>query len=137
MFGTSSRSSGWVAFAGWFLIVVGAVDALEGLIAVARQQYYLLAPNSNQIIVFDVKTWGWVTLIVGALIVFAGIEVLLGNAVARWFAIAIVSFSVIEQLAFVGGSGSGGGVWPLASIAFSGVALYALIVRWDEDTSTT
>jgi hypothetical protein len=136
MSGTSSRSSAWVAFAGWLLIVVGAVDALEGLIAIARQQYYVLAPNSNQIIVFDVKTWGWVTLIVGVLIGFVGIQVLSRNAVARWFAIGIVSFNVIEQLAFIGG-GSGGGLWPLTGIAFSGVALYALIVRWDEDTSTT
>jgi hypothetical protein len=117
------------------LIIVGAVDALEGLIAVARQRYYLFAPNQNQIIVFDVKTWGWLTLIVGALIVFAGIEVLTRNAVARWFAIAIVSFSVIEQLAFVGNSVSG--LWPLTAIAFSAVALYALIVRWDEDRSTS
>jgi hypothetical protein len=136
MSGTGSRSSGWVAFAGWFLIVVGAVDALEGLIAVARQHYYLFVPNANnQIIVFDVKTWGWVTLTVGALIVFAGLGVLTGIAVARWFAIAIVTFSVIEQLAFVGNIPAG--LWPLTSIAFSGVALYALIVRWDEDTSTT
>jgi hypothetical protein len=116
------------------LIVVGAVDALEGLIAVARQHYYLFL-TPNQLIVFDVKTWGWVTLIVGALIVVAGLGVLTRNAVARWFAIAIVSVSVIEQLAFVGNSGVG--LWPLTAIAFSGVALYALIVRWDEDTSTT
>jgi hypothetical protein len=48
-----------------------------------------------------------------------------------------VSVSVIEQLAFVGGPTTGGGLWPLTAIAFSSVALYALIVRWDEDTSTT
>ena len=131
--GTSSRSSGWVAFAGWLLLVVGAVDALEGLIAIARQQYYVFAPN--QVIVFDVKTWGWVTLIVGALIVFAGVGVLARHEVARWFAIAIVSVSVIEQLAFVGNSAYP--LWALTAIGLSAVALYALIVRWDEDTSTT
>ena len=81
------------------------------------------------------KTWGWVTLIVGALIVFAGVGVLTRNTVARWFAIVIVSVSVIEQLAFLGNSAHP--LWALIAIAGSGAALYALIVRWDEDTSTT
>ncbi len=45
MTGNNSRSSGWVAFAGWLLIVLGAVDVLEGVIAVARQHYYVLTPT--------------------------------------------------------------------------------------------
>ena len=126
--GSGSRSSGWVAFAGWLLIVLGAVDVLEGVIAVARQHYYVLTPT--QIVVFDLKTWGWVTLIWGALIALAGFGVLTGHAVARWFAIVIASINVIEQLAFVGSSAWP--LWALTSIALSGVVIYALIVRWDE-----
>ena len=101
--GSGSRSSGWVAFAGWLLIVLGAVDVLEGVIAVARQHYYVLTPT--QIIVFDLKTWGWVTLIWGVVIALAGFGVLTGHAVARWFAIVIASVNVIEQLGFVGSFG--------------------------------
>ena len=126
--GSSSRSSGWVAFAGWLLIVLGAVNVLEGIIAVARQHYYVL--TANQLIVFDVKTWGWVTLIWGAVIALAGFGVLTHNAVARWFAIVIASINVIEQLGFVGNTAYP--LWALTSIALSGIVIYALIVRWDE-----
>ncbi len=126
--GSGSRSSGWVAFAGWLLIVLGAVDVLEGVIAVARQHYYVLTPT--QIIVFDLKTWGWVTLIWGVVIALAGFGVLTGHAVARWFAIVIASVNVIEQLGFVGSSAYP--LWALTSIALSGVVIYALIVRWDQ-----
>ncbi len=128
MSGSGKRSSGWVVFAGWLLIVLGAVDILEGLIAIARQHYYVLTPT--QIVVFDLKTWGWVTLIWGVVIALAGLGLLSGNPVARWFAIVIASVNVIEQLGFVGSSAYP--LWALTSIALSGVVIYALIVRWDE-----
>ena len=130
---SSTRSSGWVAFSGWLLIVLGAVDVLEGVIAVARQHYYVLTPN--QIIVFDLKTWGWVTLIWGAVIAVAGVGLLTRHAVARWFAIVVASVNVIEQLGFVGNTGYP--LWALTSIALSGVVIYALIARWDEDQTAS
>jgi hypothetical protein len=110
------------------MIVLGALDVLEGVIAVVRQHYYVLTPT--QIIVFDLKTWGWVTLIWGAVIALAGLGVLTRHASARWFAIVVASLNVIEQLGFVGSSQYP--LWALTSIAVSGVVIYALIVRWDE-----
>lgn len=125
---SSTSRSGWVTFAGLLMIVLGAVDAVEGLIAIARQHYYVLTPT--QIIVFDLKTWGWITMIWGVVICFAGFGLLSGNSVARWFAIVIAIINVIEQLAFVGNSAYP--LWALTSIALSGVVIYALTVRWDE-----
>ncbi len=125
---SSSRSSGWVAFAGWLLIVLGAVDVLEGVIAVARQHYYVFTPT--QIIVFDLKTWGWVTLIWGVVIGLAGFGVLTRHAVARWFAIVVASLNVIEQLGFVRQLRV-----PAVGAHLDSsqrVVIYALIVRWDE-----
>ena len=45
------KPSGWIGFAGWLMVVIGALDFFEGLIAIIRDKYYVLAPN--QIIVFD------------------------------------------------------------------------------------
>jgi hypothetical protein len=126
--GGSSRWSGWIWFAGWLMILMGAVDVLEGVIAVVRQHYYVLTPT--QIIVFDLKTWGWVTLIWGAVIALAGLGVLTHHAVARWFAVVVASLAVIEQLGFVGSSQYP--LWALVEIAIAVVVIYALIVRWGE-----
>jgi hypothetical protein len=59
----TSRSAwtGWITFAEMLLIVVGFLDFIQKLIAVAKDKYYALTPD--QIIVFDVSTWGWITLI--------------------------------------------------------------------------
>jgi hypothetical protein len=110
------------------MVVLGALGILEGIIAVVRQHYYVLTPT--QIIVFDLKTWGWVTLIWGAVIVLAGLGLLSRSTWARWFAIVVASLNVIEQLGFVGSSTFP--LWALTVIAFSVVVIYALIVHWED-----
>ena len=82
----NNKWSGWIAFAGWLMVIVGVLDFFEGLIAVIRGQYYVL--TANQIIVFDIKTWGWITMIWGVVVLLAGLSLLSGAAWARWFTIS-------------------------------------------------
>lgn len=124
----SSRWTGWVAFAGWLMIVIGSIDFFEGLIAVIRKTYYVVTPS--QIIVFDLTTWGWITLIWAIVVAFAGWSLLSRAGWARWFTIVVASLNVLGQLGFVGSSQYP--LWALTTIAFSIVVIYALIVRWDE-----
>jgi hypothetical protein len=124
----SGAWSGWVSFAGWLMLIIGVIDFFEGLIAVIRGQYYVL--TSQQIVVFDVKTWGWITLLWGIVLVLAGFSLLARATWARWFAIVIASMGLIEQLGFVGSSQWP--LWSLTMVALTIVVLYALIVRWDE-----
>ena len=122
----SSRWGGWIAFAGWLMIIMGALDFFEGLIAVIRGNYYVL--TANQIIVFDMKTWGWVTLGWGIVIALVGFGVLAGSGFARWFAIVVASLNFIVELGFVGSSAYP--LWSIAILALNVIILYALIVHW-------
>jgi hypothetical protein len=130
MAAVKSRSawSGWIGFAGWLMLIVGTLDFFEGLIAVIRGQYYVL--TSEQIIVFDLRTWGWLTLVWGIVIALAGFSLLARASWARWFTIVVVSVNVIGQLGFVGAAQYP--LWALTVMVLSIVVLYALIVRWDE-----
>jgi hypothetical protein len=125
---SSSRWTGWVAFAGWLMIVIGALDFFEGLIAIIRDKYYVLTPS--QIIVFDLSTWGWLTLIWGIVVAFAGFSLLSGAGWARWFTIVVGSLNVLGQLSVFGSAQYP--LWALTIIAFSIVVIYALIVHWGE-----
>lgn len=127
----SSAWSGWIGFAGIFMIVIGILDFFEGVIAVIRGQYYVLTPN--QIIVFDLKTWGWVTLVWGAVLALAGLALLGGAGWARWFAVVVGCLNFVVQLGFVGSAQYP--LWTLAGLALTVIVLYALIVRWDERVS--
>jgi hypothetical protein len=124
----SSSWTGWIAFAGWLMIIIGSLDFFEGLIAIIRDKYYVLTPN--QIIVFDMTTWGWITLIWGIVVALAGLGLLSGASWARWLAIVVGSLSFIVQLGFVGSSQYP--LWALTVLALTAVVLYALIVRWGE-----
>jgi hypothetical protein len=124
----SSTWSGWIAFAGWLLIIIGTLDFFQGLIAVIRDKYYVLTPD--QIIVFDLTTWGWITLIWGIVLGLAGLGLLSGAGWARWFAIIAGSLNFIIQLGFVGSSRYT--LWALTALALNIVVLYALIVHWGD-----
>jgi hypothetical protein len=123
-----SKWNGWIAFAGWIMIIVGLLDFFEGLIAVIRKEYYTLV--GNQVIVFDVKTWGWLTLLWGIAILFAGMALLAGAGWARWLTIVLVTVNILGQLGFVGSAAYP--LWALTAITLNIVVLYALIVRWGD-----
>jgi hypothetical protein len=124
----NSSWAGWIGFAGWLMIIIGALDFFQGLIAIIRNQYYVLTPN--QIIVFDLTTWGWITLIWGVVLVFAGLGLLSRSGWARWFAIVVGSLGFFVQLGFVGSAQYP--LWALTVLTLTVVVLYALIVRWDD-----
>jgi len=129
----SRRWTGWIAFAGWLMLIIGSLDFFEGLIAVIRGQYYVLTPQ--QIIVFDTTTWGWITLFWGIIVALAGLGILAGSGWARWFAIVVLSLNFIGQLGFVGASAYP--LWALAVLTLTLVVLYALIVHWDQAEGLT
>jgi len=68
--------------------------------------------------------WGWVTLILAFLQLFAAAGVLLGNQIARWFGVAVVGLNAIAQMFFIPAYPW----WSLVIIAVDVVALYALCV---------
>ena len=44
---TGNRWAGWIAFAGWLMVIIAAIDFFEGLIAVIRDQYYVFARSRS------------------------------------------------------------------------------------------
>ena len=123
---TARPMAGWIVFAATMMMVIGSIDFFEGLIAVIRKQYYLLTPN--QVIVFNMTTWGWLMLIWGIVLFLAGLALWSGASWARWFTIVVCSINVVGQLAWLGSAAYP--LWTLTSIVLGIVVIYALIVRW-------
>src|SRR4029079_5855115 len=94
-----SSWSGWIVFAGFTILIIGAMDVLQGLVGIIEDNYVVATPKA--LAIFDVTAWGWITLIWGGLLILAGIALLGGAGWARWLAIIGVSVNAIEQIGFV------------------------------------
>jgi hypothetical protein len=113
------RGLGLVWFAAIMLLVVGAFNLVDGIAAVANSHVFV---GGAHYVIGDLRAWGWVALILGALQVLAGAGVMMGNQVARWSGVAFIGINLIGQLFFVPAYP----FWSLTIIAIDVFALYAL-----------
>jgi hypothetical protein len=82
---TSGWAVGFILFAAIMMIMVGVFQALQGLIAIFENEFYVA--TRNYIFQFDATTWGWIHLVIGLLVAFAGWGLLSGRTWARTVAI--------------------------------------------------
>ena len=108
-----------VVFASVLLLVISFFNMLYGIAAIANSHVFV----ANAHYVFgDLRAWGWVTLIIAVAQLAAAGGVLMGNQLARWFAVAVVGLSAIEMMFFLPAYP----FWALVIIAADVVALWGL-----------
>jgi hypothetical protein len=95
--------SGWAVsftvFAAVMMIMVGVWQALAGLIAIFENEFYV--PTRNYLFEFDVTGWGWIHLLLGALVAFAGWGLLSGQTWARLVGITLAALSATSNFLFI------------------------------------
>jgi hypothetical protein len=120
--------SGWIGFAGIVIIIVGAMDMLQGLVAILEDEY--VVATTKGLAILDVTAWGWATLIWGAILILAALALLGGAGWARWLVIIGVSVNAIQQIAFLANFPQAYPLWNILIVALNIVVLYALTARW-------
>jgi hypothetical protein len=118
---------GWIVFAAVFMVTIGAINAIQGLAALFRDEGYWVTIGGN-VVTFDVTAWGWIHLIFGILLVIVGILLIQGSTFARVLGIALVALNLISQFAYAPLYP----FWALIAIALDIVIIYALIVHGRE-----
>ena len=121
--------SGWIAFAGFVLVIVGALDMSRGPGAGIIQDEYVVATPKGLAIV-DVTTWGWMTLLWGGVLILTGLGLLGGAGWARWVAIIGVAVNAIGQIAFMANYPQAYPLWNILIVTLNILVLYALTARW-------
>jgi hypothetical protein len=110
---------GLIVFASVLLVIAGCFNLIYGIAAIANSHVF----TAHAHYVFgNLRTWGWITLILGAVQLLAAAGVLAGNQVARWFAVVVVGLNAIEQMFFIPAYP----FWSLMITAVDVVALYGL-----------
>jgi hypothetical protein len=115
------RGAGWLVFAATMLGLAGILSFIDGIVALSRSRFFV----GNQTYVFsDLRTWGWIMLLVGVLLVLAAMGVFAGSGFSRWFGIFAASFSVVAHFSAMNTYP----VWSLTVITCGILVIYALAV---------
>jgi hypothetical protein len=95
--------SGWAVgvtlFAALMMLMSGLFQALAGLVAIFENEFYV--STRNYLFQFDATSWGWVHLLVGLIVAFAGWGLLSGRTWARVVAITLAVLSATANFLFL------------------------------------
>jgi hypothetical protein len=120
------RGEGWIVFAGIMLILAGINLFLNGLWALNASDR--LEASFNDTLLFsddNLDTWGWIYLIVGIVVILAGVAIFGRAQWARWLGIIAASIGAIS--AFFWLFNPNFWVPALVSVTLNVLVLYALL----------
>ena len=123
---TPTAWEGWGFFAALMLVLVGTMQIVQGLGAIANPDFFIT--NGNQLFVFDIATWGWIHLVLGIVSMVVGSGLFNGSSWARVLAIIIVMISFLAQFAFL----TVYPIWSIIIMVIDILVIYALTVHGEE-----
>jgi hypothetical protein len=95
--------SGWavggITFAGTMLILIGMFQAIDGIAAIANDEFFL--STRNYTFNLDTSAWGWIHLLLGILLVLAGWSIFAGKTWAAVVALTLAMLSAIANFFFI------------------------------------
>ncbi|HEX3243498.1 MAG TPA: hypothetical protein VHQ97_10500 [Solirubrobacterales bacterium] len=119
--------SGWIAFAGMMMVILGSLDALWGLAAILNNE--IVVVGGRGALIFDITVWGWIHLILGLGVALIGYGLLSGNSAARVAGIFVVAINAVAQIVWFPAAP----LWAFLMIIIDSVILYQLMVNWRAD----
>ncbi len=116
------RGAGTMLFEGILLLIAGTLNVIYGIGAVGNSDFF----DAGNVYVFaDLETWGWITIVLGAIEILAGFSLLTGGDFGRVFGMFAASLTAILSLLSIGGAHPW---WSLGIFALSIIVLHGLAV---------
>ncbi|MBS1878115.1 MAG: hypothetical protein JST31_01240 [Actinobacteria bacterium] len=109
------------------MLIIGCLDVIWGIAALANNEVVVV--GGHGVIVFDITTWGWVQLILGAVIALTGLGLLTGNTAARWAGVFLLGVNAVLQVVWFPAAP----LWAFLIIILDVILIYQLCINWVED----
>jgi hypothetical protein len=124
------RGLGRAVFVAILLMIAGTLNVIYGIAAVADANFY--AGNTHYVL-SSLHTWGWITILLGVIQLFAGFSLFAGGAFGRVIGIVAASLGAIGALLAVGGAYP---FWSLGIFAICVICIHGLVVYGEDDRVT-
>jgi hypothetical protein len=108
------RGIGRAIFAAALLMIGGVLNIVYGIAAIGNSNFF---DHNTHYVFGSLKTWGWITLIIGILEILAALSLTRGGDFGRYFAIIVGSLAAIDALLDIP-------AYPFWSIAIFGLSLW-------------
>ncbi|HWO83563.1 MAG TPA: hypothetical protein VNM38_07220 [Solirubrobacterales bacterium] len=108
------------------MVILGALDVFWGLAAILNDEVVVVGGQGT--LIFDITTWGWVQLLLGALVGLTGLGLLVGNELARVLGIFLLAINAVLQIVWFPAAP----LWAFLMIVLDVVIIYQLTVNWTE-----
>jgi len=115
------QSEGWVTFIGVLFGLLGALNAIDGIVALAGDAKF----RAENLFFGDLVFWGITLLIIGALQLLASVLILRRNANGQGLGIILCGFNLVWQLFFVAVFP----IWSLLIMAADVLIIYGLCIH--------
>ena len=123
------RGAARAVFAAVLLLVAGTLNIIYGIAGIANANFY---EHHTQYVFSNVKTWGWITLILGIIQLTAGFSLFGGRTFGRVIGITAASIGAIGALLGIGGAFP---FWSLGVFALCVIVIHGLIVYGEPETA--
>ncbi len=117
---------GWIIFAGLMLLIAGAFDIMYGLAAVLNDQ--VVTVGGRGVVVWDFTVWGWLHMVIGAVMLLASWGLFAVKGWARWTALVFATLNAMLQFAVI----TAFPLWAIMMITLNVIVLYQLTVNWPQ-----
>ena len=121
------RGAGRAAFVAILLLIVGTLNIIYGIGAIADANFY--TANGTHYVFGNLHTWGWITLILGVIQLTAGFSLLSGGMYGRVLGIVGATLGAIGALLAIGDHVP---FWSLGVFALCCWIIHGLIVYGEE-----
>ena len=128
---------GWKVFAGIMILVAGTFNVFDGIVGISQTHYVEKFTGGELPITNNIKTWSWVMLIIGVVMVIAGFLIFVGNMFGRIVGVIAAGVNALAQLAY----SNHNSFWSFTIVLIDILIIYGLVAhggRLDEwaDTGT-
>lgn len=121
-----AMAQGWAVFAAVMLLVIGGLDFFYGLAAILNNEVVIV--GGHGVVIADITTWGWITLILGLVLALTGAGLLAGYSAARWAAVFVIAIGAIMALPWFPAAP----LWTVLIVTLSVIVIYQLCAHWEE-----
>lgn len=116
------RGAGSALFVGILLMIAGVLNVVYGIAAVSNASFFA---NDTQYVFSSLHTWGWITIILGAIELTAAFSLFGGGTYGRVIGLMAATLGAIGALLDVGGAHPW---WALGVFAICLVCIHGLLV---------